>query len=59
MGEMTEFLKQGEKILRKSRTLLGEDDPIYDKFKTAMTFYGNAYSSIEGFVKKGKIIEEF
>ena len=59
MGEMTEFLKQGEKILRKSRTLLGEDDPIYDKFKTAMTFYSNAYSSIEGFVKKGKIIEEF
>jgi len=59
MDEMIEFLKQGEKILRKSRKLLGENDPVYDKFETAMTFCRNTYRSIETFVKKGKIIEEF
>jgi len=58
-GEMTEFLRMGEKILKKSKKLLGEDDPVYDKFETALTFCRNAYSSIETFVKKGEIIEGY
>ena len=42
LGDIDGYLKQGEKILRKSRKLLGEDDPVYDKFKTAMTIFQSA-----------------
>ncbi len=59
LGEINEYLMQGEKILNKSRELLGEDDPVYDKFDTAMTVCHNAYSYIESFVEKGKIIEVY
>jgi hypothetical protein len=59
LGEIDEYLKQGEKILKKSRELLGEDDPVYDRFETAMAVSQNAYRSIESYVEKGKIIEDF
>ena len=59
LDEVTEHLRQGEEILKKSRKLLGEDDPVYDKIRAAMAFFHNACSSIESFVEKGKIIEDF
>ncbi len=59
LGEIDEYLKQGEKILKKSRELLGEDDPVYDRFETAMAVSQNAYRSIESYVEKGRIIENF
>ncbi len=59
LGEIDEYLKQGEKILKKSRELLGEDDPVCDRFETAMAVSQNAYRSIESYVEKGRIIEDF
>ncbi len=59
LGEIDEYLKQGEKILKKSRELLGEDDPVYDRFETAMAVSQNAYRSIESYIEKGRIIEDF
>ncbi len=59
LGEIDEYLKQGEKILKKSRELLGEDDPVYDRFETAMAVSQNAYRSIESYVEKGRVIENF
>jgi len=59
LGEIDDYLKQGEKILKKSRELLGEDDPVYDRFETAMAVSQNAYRSIESYVEKGRIIEDF
>jgi hypothetical protein len=59
LGEIGEYLKQGEKILKKSRELLGHDDPVYDRFETAMAVSHNAYKSIESYVEKGRIIEDF
>jgi len=59
LGEIDEYLKQGEKILKKSRDLLGQDDPVYDRFETAMSVSQNAYRSIESYVEKGSIIEDF
>ena len=59
LGEITEYLKQGEKILRKSKGLLGEEDPVYDKFQTAMSVFQNAHRTIEAFIEKGKIIEKY
>jgi hypothetical protein len=58
LGEIDEYLKQGEKILKKSRELLGEDDPVYDRFETAMAVSQNAYRSIESYVEKGRVIED-
>lgn len=59
LNEITEYLQQGDKILRKSREVLGEQDPVYDQFKTAMTVCHNAHCNINSFVEKGKIIEDF
>ena len=56
---MREYQRQGAKILKKSKELLGEDDPVYDEFETAMAVFNNALLSIEFFVKKGEIIEDF
>lgn len=59
LAEITEYLMQGERILHKSRELLGKDDPVYGKFETAMTVLKNVHSVIESFVEKGNIIEDF
>jgi len=59
LNEIKEFLKQGEKLLKKSRALLGEEDPVYGKFECAMTVLLNTHSDIEFFVEKGKVIEDF
>ena len=59
LDEITEYLGLGEKILKKSKVLLDEDDPVYDKFETAMAACRNAHRDIRAFVEKGSIIEEF
>jgi hypothetical protein len=59
LGEITEYLKQGEEILRESGALLGEDDPVYERFESAMNVCRNAHSHIQSFVEKGEIIEDF
>jgi len=57
--EITRHLKQGQKILNKAGVLLGEEDPVFNKFETALTIYENARRNIETFVEKGKLIEDF
>lgn len=59
LSEITEYLRQGEKILEKSAMLLGQDDPVYDRFRTALGSTKTAHSDIWNFVEKGKIIETF
>ena len=59
LGDLTDFLKAGEKILRKSKASLGVDDPVYDRLRAAMVGLVNAYRHIDSYVEKGKIIEEF
>jgi hypothetical protein len=59
LSEIAGYLKQGEKILKRSKKLLGEDDPVYDKFKSSMAALHNAHHSIESFIEKGEIIEKF
>ena len=57
--EITRHLKQGQKILNKTGVLLGEEDPVFNKFEAALTVYENAQRNIETFVEKGKVIEDF
>jgi len=56
LDEMTEFLKQGERILGKSRKLLGGDDPVHEKLEAAMRACRKAHNVVVSFMKKGKII---
>ncbi len=59
LRELTEYLQNGMKILKKTKASLGYDDPIYEKIANAMTVLLNAHDSIENFVEKGKKIENF
>jgi hypothetical protein len=59
LREITDYLNKGEQLLRKSKRILGDEDPVYGKFETAMSVLNNAHSIIESFVKKGKIIEDY
>jgi len=59
LGDMTAYLENGLKILQKSRSLLGEEDPVSDKLETAMRSLANAQSHVQTFVEKGEIIEAF
>jgi hypothetical protein len=59
LAEVAEFLEQGEKILKDSRDLLGEDDFIYEKLETSVKGMLNAYNSMTAFVEKGEMIEDF
>ena len=59
LGDFTEYLKQGDYLLEKSRRLLGAEDSVYDKFETAMAVLHSVRKGIESFVEKGKVIEDY
>ena len=59
LGDMTELLENGLELLQKSRSLLGEQDPVSVKFESAMRSLVNTQSHVKDFVEKGEIIEAF
>ena len=59
LADMTEYLKSGLEILEKSRSMLGEEDPVSVKLESAMRSLVNAQAHVQNFVQKGEIIEEF
>ena len=59
LNDINAHLAQGLKILQKAQSLLGEDDPVYVRFETAMHSLVNSQSHIENYVKKGSVIEDF
>ncbi|MEE8429776.1 MAG: hypothetical protein V3S16_00830 [Candidatus Desulfatibia sp.] len=59
LGGIANHYKEGERLLKRIRDLLGVEDPVYNKLEAAMRVYENAYSSIESFIERSKIIEEF
>ena len=59
LAAITKHFNQGVKILHNINELLGEDDPIFDRFATTMAVYQKSYEQIESYIEKGKIIEEF
>ena len=52
-------LENGLIILQNSRVLLGENDPVFVRLESAVKALANAQRSIEAFIERGKIIEEF
>ena len=59
LSDIGDYLKLGEKILRKSKKFLGEDEPVTVEFEKAERACKNAFRNIKDFVEKGKIIENF
>jgi hypothetical protein len=59
LAEISKHFAAGEKVLSKADEMLGTDDPLVNKLKTAMSVYKNAYDDIAKFIERGKIIEEF
>ncbi|MFH1994056.1 MAG: hypothetical protein ABIK98_16890 [Pseudomonadota bacterium] len=59
LGEIENHYKEGVRLLKKIKDLLGVEDPIYNKLEATMAVYENAYMNIEAYIAKGKIIEAF
>jgi hypothetical protein len=59
LNDINAHLAQGLKILQKAQSLLGEDDPVYARFETAMHSLISSQGHIENYVKKGSVIEDF
>jgi len=59
LRDMDVNMENGLKILQKSRTLLGEEDPVFLRWESAIKTLVNTRRDIEAFIEKGKIIEDF
>jgi hypothetical protein len=59
LQEIRRHFETGLEILENSQKRLGEEDPVTTKFQTAMNVSLNTLRSIEQFIEKGKIIEQF
>ena len=59
LQNINQHLEEGLKLLAKSKTMLGEDDPVYAKLESAMANYLNTQRTIEHYVERGSIIEDF
>jgi hypothetical protein len=57
--DVTRYLNEGEKVLKKARERLGKEDPVYNRLETAFRGLLNAHNDIRSFVEKGKDIESF
>ena len=59
LNDMNEYLADGLKIFKKSRSLLGEDDPVFIRLASGIKSLMNAQANVNAFIEKGEIIEEF
>ena len=59
LHELMEYLNSGKKVLRRSKALLGEDDPVYVNLAAAMVVVESAFRKIDVFIERGKIMEDF
>ncbi|MBA4368919.1 MAG: hypothetical protein C0403_14925 [Desulfobacterium sp.] len=59
LGDLTDYLQNSYALLQKAREILGEDDPVFDRIRSAVTACENSHAFVDFFVKKGEVIEEF
>ena len=57
--EIRDHFIKFENILSKAREMVGQNDPVVDKLRTAVTAYENTIDDISSFIEKGKSIEKF
>jgi hypothetical protein len=59
LGDLTDFLQSSYNLLQKAKNLLGEDDPVFDRIRSAVTTCENSHAFVDLFIKKGEVIEDF
>jgi hypothetical protein len=59
LSEISNHFAEGEQLLSKADGMLGAEDPVVNKLKTAVSVYKNAFDDITRIIERGKIIEEF
>lgn len=57
--EIHDHLDAGLKLLARTDKILGPDDPVYAKLNALMSSYHNTFASINDFIERGKLIEDF
>ena len=55
--DMKTFLSQGDNLLDKIRSEVGENDPLYEEFENANKVLGKAYETIKKYIEKGGKME--
>ncbi len=59
LKDFGQYIDHGRKILRKSKEVLGEEDPVSDKIEAALLTLMHTNGQLESFVERGEIIETF
>jgi hypothetical protein len=59
LEDIDAHFEDGLRLLKKTKALLGEEDPVFVKLQAALGVYSNARDGIEHFIEKCEIIEEF
>jgi predicted transcriptional regulator len=59
LNDIRRYVKSGQQLLAKSEQVLGEEDPVLIKLKTAVEATENTYRDIDSFIEKGSIIEDY
>jgi hypothetical protein len=59
LADIHQHFREGLKLVEKSVSALGEDDPVSIRLAAAMEAYIEARDQIEHFVEKADVIEEF
>lgn len=57
--ELEDHVVQCEKLLIKTRDILGDDDPVCRSIELLFRAGINTYKDVEGVIEKGKVIEDF
>ncbi len=59
LNDLAEYLNHGYQILQKSHDVIGDDDPIFEKIRSAVSASESMYSDIKNFIQRCEIIEDF
>ncbi len=57
--EIAGHLDTGLKLLARIDNVLGPDDPVFAKMNALMSNYHHTFASINDFIERGKLIEDF
>lgn len=59
LNDFSDYLVKGRQILAQARKALGENDPVYNKIRNAVSGGESAFRDIRVFVERGRGIEDF
>jgi hypothetical protein len=59
LADIQQHFESGSKLVKRAKSLLGQDDPVAARLAAAMDAYASAVDNIEYFVEKGDVIEQF